>query len=61
MIILEGLDNLNRPAKHWALSDHMIFWLILVPAAFVATYMAIIPMVISIVIYLVFADCDHED
>lgn len=34
MILFDGLDNLNRPAKYWALSDYMIVYLILLPIFF---------------------------
>lgn len=34
MKLFEGLDNLDNPAKCWALSDHMIVYFILLPIGF---------------------------
>lgn len=46
MKLLEGLDNLNRPAFCWALSDHMIFWFIIWPVlSFV--FIIVLPVLVT--------------
>lgn len=58
MKLFEGLDSLNGPSKYWALSDHMIFYFIIVPigVAVVAVLVVISPVLFVCLISGVWGD-----
>lgn len=57
--LFEGLSNLGNPSHMWALSDHMIFWLIILPIAGVLFLMVLPGIIIGLMLGMWNDDYDN--